>query len=186
LTSIDNVGIIVTVVIVVATLGFLATGGTGIPSDISPTIEKSTASIKEASKETVEKFTELSESSSKIIVKTSEKTKQTVERVKEASQTAKELSTSKLPARMVSIPYGTSLPGCEKDGICYDPPSLIIFKGGETIWKNDDTSVHTVSSGNIIDGPDGLFESGLIMPGKTFSHKFEEAGEYDYFCMIHP
>ena len=76
MTSIDNVGIIVTVVIVIAALGFLATGGTGIPSDISPTIEKSTAPIKEASKETVEKFTELSESSSKITVKMSEKTKQ--------------------------------------------------------------------------------------------------------------
>lgn len=186
LTSTDNVGIIITVVVVAAALGFLATGGTGVPSDISSTIEKTTAPIKEAGKETAEKITELSESSSKMLGDVTEKTKQVEEKVKEASQTAKELSTSKLPARLVSIPYGTSLPGCEKDGVCYDPSSLIIFKGGEIIWKNDDTSAHTVSSGNIIDGPDGLFESGLIMSGKTFSHKFEEVGEYDYFCMIHP
>ena len=78
----NNVVIVVTVAI--SALRFLATGGTDIPSDISPTIEKSTAPIKEASKETVEKFTELSESISKIIVKMSEKTKQIAEQIKEA------------------------------------------------------------------------------------------------------
>jgi len=78
LTSIDNVGIIVTVV-VDAALGFLATGGTGILSDISSIIEKTTAPIKEVSKETAEK---ISESNSKILVAT-EKTKQVEEKVKE-------------------------------------------------------------------------------------------------------
>ncbi|MFB5647226.1 MAG: plastocyanin/azurin family copper-binding protein, partial [Candidatus Nitrosomaritimum yanchengensis] len=45
---------------------------------------------------------------------------------------------------------------------------------------------HTVTSGNIIEGPDGLFDSGLIKAGETFSFKFEKTGEYGYFCMIHP
>jgi len=186
LTSVDNAGIIVTIVVVASALGFLATGGIGISSDISPVIEKTTEPIKEASQETVEKLKEMSESGSKILEETSEKTKQVTEQAKEASQTVKELSTSKLPARLVSIPSGTSLPGCEKSGLCYDPSSLIIFKGGEIIWRNDDTSAHTVSSGNIIDGPDGKFDSGLIMSGKTFAYKFEEVGKYEYFCMIHP
>jgi len=186
LTSIDNVGIIVTIAIVAIALGFLATGGTGIPSDISPIIEKTTEPIKEVSQETVEKFKEISESGSKILEETSKKTKQATEQAKEVSQTVKELSTSKLPARLVSIPSGTALPGCEKNGLCYDPSTLIIFKGGEIIWRNDDTSAHTVSSGNIIDGPDGKFDSGLIMSGKTFAHKFEVVGEYNYFCMVHP
>ena len=57
---------------------------------------------------------------SKILEETSEKTKQITEQAKEASQAVKELSTSKLPARLVSIPSGTSLPGCEKNGLCYD------------------------------------------------------------------
>lgn len=184
MTSVDNVGIVVTIVVVVAALGFVLTGGIGISSDISPNIEKTTEPIKEASQEAVKKLKNIAES--KILEDTSEKTKQIIEQVKESSQTVKELSTSKLPARLISIPSGTSLPGCEKNGLCYDPSSLIIFKGGEIIWRNDDTSAHTVSSGNIIDGPDDKFDSGLIMSGKTFVHKFEEAGEYDYFCMIHP
>ena len=62
----------------------------------------------------------------------------------EIRETTKELATSKLPARLVSIPEGTGVPGCEDVDLCYDPPSLIIFKGGEVIWKNDDTAVHTV------------------------------------------
>ena len=172
---------IVTSVVVAVALVFLLTGMTGISLDISPNIERTTTSIKE----TTEKL-KISESGKEIVEKTYEKTKQVSEQVKEIGQVAKELSSSKLPARLVSIPSGTSVPGCEKDGICYDPPSLIIFTGAELIWKNNDSSAHTVTSGNIVDGPDGLFDSGLIMSNKTFSHTFNEVGEYAYFCMIHP
>lgn len=63
---------------------------------------------------------------------------------------------------------------------------MIIFKGGEVIWRNDDSSVHTVTSGTVINVPDGKFDSGLIKVEQTFSHLFEESGEYQYFCMIHP
>ena len=35
-------------------------------------------------------------------------------------------------------------------------------------------------------GPGGKFDSGLMKAGQTFSHKFSESGEYQYFCMIHP
>ena len=182
----DKASIGITVVIVAAALGFLATGGTGIPSDIPPVVERTTAPIKEASQETTEKLKELSESGSEMVKEVSEKAKQAVEQTKEMSQTAKELATSKLPARLVNIPFGTSVPGCEKEGLCYDPESLIIFKGAEVVWKNDDKNAHTVTSGNIIEGPDGLFDSGLIKSSDTFSYKFEEYGEYSYFCMIHP
>ena len=30
------------------------------------------------------------------------------------------------------------------------------------------------------------FDSDIFRPGQTFSHKFNTAGTYDYFCMIHP
>jgi plastocyanin len=63
---------------------------------------------------------------------------------------------------------------------------LIIFVGGEVIWKNEDASAHTVTSGIALTGPDGNFDSGLIKAGETFSHRFEKSGEFRYFCMIHP
>ena len=91
-----------------------------------------------------------------------------------------------MPSRVVSIPAGTAVPGCEKVDLCYDPPSLIIFKGGEVIWRNDDSNVHTVTSDNPIEGPDKLFDSGLIKADETFSYRFGKTGDYDYFCMIHP
>ncbi len=135
---------------------------------------------------TTEKLNELSEHNSDVVKEASEKTKQVVDQANKIGQTTKELTASKLPSRLVNIPSGTSVPGCEQIDKCYDPQSLIIFKGGEVICKNDDSSAHTVTSGNIINGPNKLFDSGLIMPNETFSHKFDEIGEYDYFCMIHP
>ena len=86
----------------------------------------------------------------------------------------------------MSIPGGTSIPGCEEVDLCYDPPSLIIFKGGEVIWINDDSAAHTVTSGTILEGPSGNFDSGLTKSGQAFSHRFNDTGEYPYFCMIHP
>src|SRR5574341_1115455 len=86
----------------------------------------------------------------------------------------------------VSIPAGSATPGCEETNACFDPAEAIIDVGGEVTWTNDDTAAHTVTSGNPTDGPDGAFDSSLFGPGKTFSHKFEEAGTFNYFCMVHP
>ncbi len=58
--------------------------------------------------------------------------------------------------------------------------------GGEVIWTNHDSIPHTVTSGNPSEGPDGLFDSGLLMPGETYSVEFDIAFEYDYFCIVHP
>ncbi len=69
----------------------------------------------------------------------------------------------------MSIPAGTSIPGCEEVALCYDPPSLIIFKDGEVIWRNDDSAAHTVTSGTILEGPSGNFDSGLIKSGDFLS-----------------
>lgn len=86
----------------------------------------------------------------------------------------------------VSVLAGTSTSGCEETNACWDPAEAIIDVGGEVTWTNDDTAAHTVTSGNPSDGPDGVFDSSLFGPGKTFSHKFEEAGTLNYFCMVHP
>ena len=182
----DKSGIIVTVVVVAIALGFLATGGTGVPADIPATIEKTTEPIKEVGKETTEKIQEFSESRSQVVEEVTEKTKQAVKEAKKIGEDVKELTASKLPSRLVSIPAGTSIPGCEEGDKCYDPSTLIIFKGGEVIWKNDDSSAHTITSGDIVNGPDKKFDSGLILSGETFSYKFEKIGNYNYFCMIHP
>ena len=86
----------------------------------------------------------------------------------------------------VSIATGASTPGCEDTNSCYEPHEAIIDVGGEVTWTNTDTAAHTATSGNPTDGPDGAFDSSLFGPGKTFSHKFDEAGTFNYFCQVHP
>jgi plastocyanin len=93
------------------------------------------------------------------------------------AQTAKEVK--------VSIPKGTSSPGCEVKKSCYKPYETKAKVGSKVTWKNDDTSTHTVTSGKK-STPDKQFDSGLIMPGKSYSNTFKKAGTFDYFCMAHP
>src|SRR5947208_8735822 len=74
-------------------------------------------------------------------------------------------------------------------------PNPLDAKVGDTVtWTNKDTTFHTVTSGT---GPSDTthgkaFDSGLSGPtalttqGKTFSHKFITAGEFPYYCQLHP
>ena len=57
-------------------------------------------------------------------------------------------------------------------------------------WTNDDTQPHTVVSGANAQ-PSGEFDSSpnfnpLIAPGATFEHTFTQAGEFPYYCALHP
>ncbi|MGI0004299.1 MAG: plastocyanin/azurin family copper-binding protein [Candidatus Nitrosotenuis sp.] len=85
----------------------------------------------------------------------------------------------------ISIPPGVSSPGCEQTDDCFDPSSVTIVVGNTVVWANDDAAAHTVTSGKDVT-PDGVFDSGLFMAGKTFSHKFEAEGEHPYYCLVHP
>jgi plastocyanin len=70
-------------------------------------------------------------------------------------------------------------------------PNPIQVSVGDTVrWTNDDSQPHTVTSGQN-GQPDGKFDSSpnfnpLIAPGQTFEHKFTEAGQYPYYCALHP
>jgi len=85
----------------------------------------------------------------------------------------------------ITIPPGTDVLGCEQTNECYIPWDLIITEGDTVGWFNVDTAAHTATSG-IPGTTDGAFDSGLIMPGDSFSHTFTQAGQYPYFCLIHP
>jgi plastocyanin len=73
----------------------------------------------------------------------------------------------------------------------YDPNPININVGDTVIWTNRDSQPHTVTSGIPSEGPDGKFDSSpnfspLWNPGQTFSHTFTEAGEFPYYCGLHP
>jgi len=88
----------------------------------------------------------------------------------------------------VSVPAGTSIPGCEETNVCWDPPVVNVNIGDTVTWSNDDTAAHTVTSGTAGDSESvgAIFDSSLFMVGATWSNTFDEAGTFDYFCMVHP
>jgi len=85
----------------------------------------------------------------------------------------------------ISMPSGTSVPGCEETNACYIPAAVNVNAGDTVVWSNDDTAAHTVTSGTPTGGPDGAFDSGLVMVGSSFEI-VADTGSYDYFCMVHP
>jgi plastocyanin len=49
-------------------------------------------------------------------------------------------------------------------------------------WINRDDVPHTATS----TAKPKAFDSGALDTDQTYSHVFKEAGEYEYFCAVHP
>jgi plastocyanin len=67
------------------------------------------------------------------------------------------------------------------------PPQSAAKPGSTITWKNDDTAIHTATSGKDAT-PDGKFDTSLISPGQSSKPITmpNEPGEYSYFCTLHP
>lgn len=87
---------------------------------------------------------------------------------------------------IVSIPPGSAVPGCENTNECYLPYEINVAIGATVSWSNDDSAAHTVTSGTVTAGITDVFDSSLFMAGSVYEFTFDEAGTYDYFCMVHP
>ena len=83
----------------------------------------------------------------------------------------------------ISIVPGASAPNNPK---FYDPISVNVAVGTTVTWTNNDATLHTAVSGDPSSGPSGIFDSGYLAKGKTFEHKFDAAGTFDYYCTLHP
>ena len=72
----------------------------------------------------------------------------------------------------------------------FSPNHLKIKVGTTVTWTNNDNNIHTITSGTANTPNAGqVFDSGLtslISPSKSYSHKFSSAGEFSYFCRLHP
>ena len=87
---------------------------------------------------------------------------------------------------IVETAIGSGAPGCETSNACYLPQDITINAGDTVTWDNVDNAAHTVTGGSPANGPSGVFDSSLLMAKGVFSHTFDDAGYYDYFCMVHP
>ena len=96
----------------------------------------------------------------------------------------------------VEMTVGSGMPGCEETLDCYSPSEVTIAAGGHVEWINNDMSdtgmgmYHTVTSGTSPffggDGVDGTFDSAMMAAGDSFTFEFTDAGEYSYYCTMHP
>jgi len=86
----------------------------------------------------------------------------------------------------VDIAVGSSINGCEITNECYILHMVTLSVGSEVMWNNIDATSHTVTAGTQAEGFSGHFDSGLIAPGGMFSHEFDEAGTFPYYCVAHP
>ena len=84
----------------------------------------------------------------------------------------------------ISIPVGAATPG----NPAYVPPDLSVKKGETVTVVNDDNAPHTATSGNGPEDAGQVFDTSLIMAGDsgTIDTSTLEAGEYPYFCTVHP
>ncbi|HUD67620.1 MAG TPA: cupredoxin family copper-binding protein [Candidatus Sulfotelmatobacter sp.] len=66
------------------------------------------------------------------------------------------------------------------DNFSFGPQTLTVPVGATVTWTNRDDIPHTVVS------TDGVFKSKVRDTDEKFSHKFDQAGTYPYYCSIHP
>jgi plastocyanin len=87
-----------------------------------------------------------------------------------ASQTGAPVSAQQAPAQgEVKI-----------DNFSFGPATLTVAVGTTITWTNNDDIPHTVVS------TDKAFKSKVMDTGEKFSFTFTKAGEFPYFCSIHP
>jgi plastocyanin len=88
----------------------------------------------------------------------------------------------------VRIPEGAS----ELTEAAYTPNPIEVNVGDTVTWINDDSAPHTATSGSSDSGSTGMFggtddSPQIIGPeGDTQSFTFNEAGEFEYYCTLHP
>ena len=104
---------------------------------------------------------------------------------KAAAEAAAAEKAAKAPMAITIEPVaGSGAPGCEPD--CYSPTTATISAGGTVTFSNTDTAPHTATSGTAAGGPDGAFDTSLIMANASFDIILSDSGNYPYFCMVHP
>ena len=65
------------------------------------------------------------------------------------------------------------------DNFTFEPKALTVKIGTTVTWKNRDDIPHTLVSA-------GKFRSKTLDTDDSFSFTFTSAGDYSYFCSLHP
>lgn len=66
------------------------------------------------------------------------------------------------------------------DNFSFAPQTRSVPIGSTVTWTNRDDAPHTVV------GSERQFKSPVLDTGERFSHRFDAAGTFTYFCSLHP
>jgi 3',5'-cyclic-AMP phosphodiesterase len=70
--------------------------------------------------------------------------------------------------------------GVQIDNFAFTPAAITVKPGTQITWLNRDDIPHTV------DSTQGKFKSAPLDTNDKFQFRFQEPGEYPYFCRMHP
>ena len=86
----------------------------------------------------------------------------------------------------INILEGSSIQGSPD----YDPDELTVSAGAEVTVVNQDTVLHSATSGTGPQDPESAqqFDTSLINAGESATLSLAQVtpGQYDYYCMVHP
>ena len=197
MASIDKAAIVFSIAITLVGVGIAAMGGSIDNSPAAPTQQMSSAIDTDAAeKAAAEKAAAKAAAAEAAAEKAAAKAAAADAAAEKAEAAAAEKAAVKAAAaeaaaagpetHIVETAMGSGAPGCETSNACYLPQDITINTGDTVKWDNVDTAAHTVTGGSPADGPSGAFDSSLLMAGMPYSFTFDDAGYYDYFCMVHP
>ncbi len=55
-----------------------------------------------------------------------------------------------IPTYTISVPQGSSVPGCEEIAHCFEPEEITIKESQIIEWKNYDDAMHTILPNKIL------------------------------------
>ena len=100
-------------------------------------------------------------------------------------------TTQNLIGALLMLAFFIFISGCKKDSsdpdsnevyiqnMGFSPSTITVSLNTTVTWTNKDGIAHTVTSDS------GLFDSGSIGDGQTYSHTFTSVGTYSYKCSYH-
>ena len=97
------------------------------------------------------------------------------------ASTASQAQHENSPGKLVGTVAPTDpAPQVMIDNFVYSPVPLTVKVGTTVTWINHDDIPHTVDSN------EGKFKSAALDTDEKFEFHFTEAGEYPFYCRIHP
>jgi plastocyanin len=107
-----------------------------------------------------------------------------------ASTTPAPSAATTVPPTMTIVPTPISQASVSDNTVtikdfAFVPQTITVKTGAIVRWENQDSAPHRIIFTDP-NGRDTTAESGVLSSHQSYSRKFDAAGEFPYYCKIHP